>query len=73
MFIKEQAMKEIKTIIARIKSNITLFNVDKYYLISLYPMAGIDFGCSFDFNALLKTTCESTIIDLIDYLEWIVS
>jgi len=82
MFIKEQAMKEIKSIVLRVKSNVSLFNVDKYYLISLCSMAGID--CSlFDFNELLKTTTDEwfknctegvlTINQFIDHLDWITS
>ena len=70
LFIKEQAMKEIKAIVARVRSNIALFNIDKYYLVSICPLAGIDCGL-FDFNELLKTTCESRIIQFIDFLDWL--
>lgn len=70
MFIREKAMKEIKAIVARVNSNIALFNVDKYYLISICPLAGIN--CElFDFNELLKT-CESRIIiQFINFLDWL--
>lgn len=72
MFIREQAMTEIKAVITRVTSNGALFHIDKYYLLGLCPLAGIDCG-GFDFNELLKTTSEMRINQFIQFLGWVLS
>lgn len=72
MFIREQATQKIHEVIARVKSNTALFQIDKYYLIGLCQLAGID-CTNFDFNILLKTDETWRITQFIEFLDWILS